>query len=108
MFFLFLCQQEGQLSGKYPMPSAWCFAITPAGSGSQHHVAVGGIDRLTFLSIVDQSLVLSIDMVLKVMCLLVVDTSLFVGLDCGTIVVICLTVSIPLFIDSTLWPDWLS
>lgn len=80
------------------MSSAQCFAITPTGSGSQHHVAVGGEDRLTFLSSSDQSVVSSLDTVLKVMCVLVVDTSLFVGLDCGSIVVVSLTVSMLLFI----------
>ena len=93
-----LCEyQEGQLAGEYSMPSAQCFTITPTGSGSQHLVAVGAEDRLTFLSTSDQSVVSSLDSVLKVMCMLMVDTSLFVGLGCGAVVVISLTVSMLLF-----------
>lgn len=93
-----LCEyQEGQLAGEYSMPSAQCFTITPTGSGSQHLVAVGAEDRLTFLSTSDQSVVCSLDSVLKVMCMLMVDTSLFVGLGCGSVVVISLTVSMLLF-----------
>ncbi|XP_076441840.1 uncharacterized protein LOC143280934 isoform X2 [Babylonia areolata] len=82
---------KGELTGEYPMADAQCFTITPVGSGSQHYLAVGCADHLTFLSINDHSVVSSLDTVVKVMCVLVVDTCLFAGLDSGAVIVVSLT-----------------
>ncbi|KAL8605920.1 hypothetical protein ACOMHN_065016 [Nucella lapillus] len=82
---------NGELSAEYPIADAQCFTITPVSSGSQHYLAVGCADHLTFLSINDQSVVSSLDTVLMVKCMQVIDTSLYVGLDCGGVVVVSLT-----------------
>ena len=67
--------------------------MAPVGSGSQHYLAVGCSDHLTFLSMTgDRGSTSSVPTVVKVLCVLVVDASLFAGLESGAVIVVSLTV----------------
>ncbi|KAK7464533.1 hypothetical protein BaRGS_00037925 [Batillaria attramentaria] len=75
-------------SKNYALESAQCFTVTPMGSESQPHLAVGCEDRIAFISLRSEKEVGSVPTEVKIMCVLATESRLFAGLDCGAVLVV--------------------